>query len=1210
MEELAMKGDLLSDIRESYELYRTKTVHDDIQYLVSLLRETFKDPLTAKSYVGELYESGYKREVKKQRDAYYPVEVAFYESREPIEVLRIPSLDDLGIFNIHGERRFLPMRLSPAEGLSYSDKKQILQMTFPHRSISIEAKERLMKVKYGANRVSLHILVKAMLLDSGIDLDLCDYFSNAYIVTPLLGIAGKTDENIEDQMAKLNILDEYKKDYYRLGLTRRILNSMLTIDRALHRTLSRPVLNYPAGTRVTSDILKDMKKNLVNEVYVRSVPNLAGYTPKMIEFKLIPKGTENSALLKEVVPQYRDYNYIPEDIKGNWILNDVRLDKETLQTLANLGFKELQCSATPKAPLYKYRFEQEIIGNYTCRLGDVLGTNLPAGRSADEHVYFYNNRKLEPCLPENITAHDLMAVMSLLGYIRENKDDNPLLDKDAGFLKRVDSVNELFSESFREVAKDFVRKCKRKLDHAIRTRSLSYEEFKGLSVMWTKHLWNKNYTRSAETSNPLDTISQVCQIQTAIQTEAVEEMRQIAMGYYGRICPYETPAGPKLGITNVKALGARLRDGLLETPYQKVLKDNNGDITGLATNLTWMNASMEALYCIGDRLSLEKGADGRFRHKRVLARVRGANNEIVTEMVKLSRLDYVNAYGEQHCSPATAMIPFAASDEAARVSMAATMMKQSILLQSSEIPRVYTSMYRTCFENSTAYAVRARKDGIVDGLPVGRILLTYDDGTQEDINIAETHVTAKSVNFLNFRVKVGDRFREGDLLVDSAIMSGGIYSPGVNMMIAYIADGWEYEDAVVASSSAANKLTSVSATDVKHTIKRSSGYSIGVGRENYNKYIPEDGVITYARRINRNDTRREEREAIVARKTGGILYDIVRIEDDQDKVKYKCQLLSFNKLQVGDKIIGRHSNKGVISTIREDSKMPVFNNGVPVEMLFNPCGVPSRMNVGQNFEAYLGFVAMLLDINIQSNAFNGASRQEIVMLMQYVYDLANNDNADAVCSRYPLIPKSVHELAKRRHDSIKEWRGCFYPDGTAPLWNPKTGKHYENPVTFGVAYVLKLEHEVGSKIHVRAGMLEEEYKAVSKQPTEGASRGGGQRMGEMEIVAMAAYGANAVLEETLNAASDNIQARENMTLDCIGKTDLKTLGRSYPESVYQLMYFLEAVGVKMEGTEGELPDVSYERSKSRVNMDVRSLAVRNDKPSLDMRRVLRNGGSL
>jgi DNA-directed RNA polymerase beta subunit len=1205
MNEPQVVGDLLDDMKNSYDLYKQKGVFEDVEFLKGLLEESLGLKLKVQTDVSSLYESNYKREIKKQADAYYTVYVCFDGFSDKFELLRIPYLDDTGVFNVHGERRVLTMRLSPSPGISYSEKNASLQVALPSRSISFELKPKYVRVKYGNNMININRLLKAMLIKNGIDLNLTDYFSSAYIIRNIHEIDGMTNNTITDYITKFKILDEYASDNYALGNTRDVLNRTLTLDRAVDMTLNRPVLNYTEGTRITHAMIKELKKNLVNEVYVKAVPRIAGYIAQKTILGDIRKGTKNSLCLQQILADndmtvYSDYDYIPEDIKGGFILNaGVKLDNAFIETLADIGLKSIKCSTGSTTPAHEYRFEQEIIGNYTCRLGDVVGLDLPKGRFADEYVYYYNNPNLDAVPQDKLTVHDMLALTSLMGHIHEHPEENPLRDKDDGFLKRVESVNEIFSRAFRETAATFVKKYNRKIKESFFHRQVSYDVFKAFTIDWIKYMWVENYISVADTINPLATLSQVHQIKASVRKEPSDEMRKVSMAHYGRICPYETPAGPKLGLTTTKALGAKLRNGLLETPYQKVLKNSSGDVVGLSETITWMTPDMESNFCIGDRFDLINTG------KRVPARIKGANNKIVVEMVKLSRLDYVNAFAEQHLSLSASMIPFASCDESARVSMASGMMKQSILLQGSEIPRVYTSTYKKCFENSNMYVVRAKKDGVIDSMPTGKINVTYDDGTQEDIPVAETNVTAKSVNFLNFKVGIGDKFKAGDILADSAVARNGIYSPGVNLFVAYIPDGWSYEDAVVTSESAAIKLTSITATDVEHRVGRTSGYSISAGRENYNRYIPEDGIITYARRVKRDDQRRQEKEPIIARKTGGLLYNIERIEENKSKVKYKCQLLSFNRLQVGDKIIGRHSNKGVTSTIRKDSQMPVFTNGTPIELLFNPLGVPSRMNVGQNFEAYLGFVATLLDITIQSNAFNGASKEEVQLLMNYVYELANTSNADVVCAKYPMIPAEVHSHAKNRHNEIREWEGSFYPDGTARLWNPNTGKFYENPVAFGVAYILKLEHEVGNKIHVRAGMLEEEYTVISKQPTAGASKGGGQKMGEMELVAIAAHGANDFLEETLNSMSDNVQARENMTLESIGMSDKRVPGKSYPESVNQFMYLLEAAGIKMIGTEEELPDVSYENSKNKTISDIKNLITVSRRKENDMRKRLR-----
>lgn len=275
-------------------------------------------------------------------------------------------------------------------------------------------------------------------------------------------------------------------------------------------------------------------------------------------------------------------------------------------------------------------------------------------------------------------------------------------------------------------------------------------------------------------------------------------------------------------------------------------------------------------------------------------------------------------------------------------------------------------------------------------------------------------------------------------------------------------------------------------------------------------------------------------------------------------------------------------------------------NGRPLDILLNPCGVPSRMNIGQNFEAYLGFIAYLLDVYVESDPFNGATKGDIKLLMHYVWELANNENAKIVCSKYPMLPSTLHERAISRHAAIRDWAGCFNPDGTARLWNPATGKCLENVVTFGVPYMLKLEHEVNHKFHARAGMLEEDYSQISKQPTEGSARGGGQKMGEMELSALAAYGAADFLYETCNAMSDNVLDRVNTTLRMLNLPEYTQHGPSVPYAVEKFRYLLEVLGYKLTDDEGILPPCDAEYADSRTVPDIRSILARQKDADSDV----------
>lgn len=1190
---------LLEYQRASFNKYITETVYKDIDYLLSCLKENLQvTQIDAEVEVCDLHVSSRAVDIKKQPPAYYSVMARLTIDNvrypDPVEILRIPAMDDDGILNLDGKRRVLLMQLVAAERISYAADKRTISVTTPKRNITIlmDGKSDIL-VKYGSNtKIPFHKLLRAYNAIEHVYPDISTIYSAPAILSAFAADALMADESIVDEMGKLNVYNTYSGVDYSLGKTRDALNTVLSLDRAKGRILSRPVGTYGKGTRVDDAVLKYAYTHGINEIYVQAVPDIVGYSVAQ-NFRLtdIPAGTRNNDRLRAALPQYAEFSSIPEyAVTELYFTAKETLTAEDINLFVDVGLPFLNCKRPGSRPI-TVTFEEEVIGNYTVRLGDVFGANIPNGRSHDEWVYYYNNPTYQPTDSDNLNTHDLAALYSLCAFINTHPEENYLLDKDFGLLKRVDAADEIFSKSLRAVIPQFVKRYKTAMQRKLQANLVPASSFIGLTDMWIKHMRDSLYLDNADTLNPIASVAQTNFIVSNLPGEVPEKMRLLSMGYYGRICPYETPAGKKIGITNTRAIGAKIEDGILLTPYRRLIKNSSGAIVSVSPNITYMDAQQEAHYRIGDLLSLQQ-KDGQYLNNKVMARVPAANNQVTVESVDAFSLEYVNAFCEQHLSPTAALVPFAGSNDASRVSYATHMLKQSILVQGNQVPRVYTSMYRQCFEHSNTYVIRAKKDGFVCSIPIGMLQLTYDDGTEEDIPIKETSVTGHTINFLNFHVKEGDHFKKGDILVDSAIAKEGIYSPGVNLFVAYLADGYNYEDAIELSEHAANQFISISSETVTAQVSRQGNESIRAGREYYYHYIPENGVIANISKQNRSDSRAVSTDVIRSGRHSGILYQIERNLDERRAVEYRAHLLSFNRLRTGDKLAGRHSNKGTVSIVKKNSEMPCFMNGRPIDILLNPCGVPSRMNIGQNFEAFLGFVATLLDIHIESNSFNGATKGDIKLLMQYVWDLANNENATTVCSKYPMLPKELHDRAKMKHASIREWAGCFNPDGTAFLWNPETGKCLENPATIGVAYILKLKHEVNGKLHARAGMLEEEYSQISKQPTEGASAGGGQRMGEMELCALAAYGATDLLDETLNASSDNVIQRIDSTLNMLGLPELQTRQASVPHSVEMFRYLLEALGIKLSDDEGILPPCDADASDSREVLDLRGILSR------------------
>ena len=1233
-----LRLNLLEYQQQTYRHYIEETVLSDMDFMLSKMQEQFPfSDLIAEFKVQPRYQRDSKREMKHLNPAYYPVTARFRadgmwfpdKDHPPIEIFQIPDMDDDGILNFDGSRCMLLMRTASDMGVSYAMDNKRMSITTAKRNISIDFDNtKDFRIKYGKHAVPLHDLLRVFNVKEKVYKDPASLFTSAFIMKAFAAEEGQTDETIEDKYDKMNLYATYTGTEYVLGRARDYINEICSLRRAIGRKLSRPIGPFEKGHVVDEKVIEYTSKNFINEIYVKAIPDVVGSKlSHMVRISHLEEGSPYVGFLQEILPEFEGHLALPKDVyldTSNMIVFNPghRLTEEDVEILVHSDERFVDCEETINRVSVTLRvpFEEEIIGNCTVRYGDVYKGNIPEGRSYDEWVYYHNNPTLEPVDDTHLNTHDIAALYSLCSFIRRNPDDNFLLDKDSGMLKRVLAVDDLFSIALRTAIERFLAMYGRAIKDRLtgeKSTPLSSSNFISLSSEWRKIMRDNHYVESANLTNPMATIAQANHLIADIKTDRPpEKMRLLAMGFYGRVCPYETPNGKKLGITNTKAIGAKIENGILKTPYRAVLKDSKGNITGISSDVVYLTATEEAKWVIGDLITL-KMKDGKYLNTKVLARVPAPNNQVAIANVSANALDFVNAYCEQHLSPSAALIPFACADDAVRVTYATNMLKQSILVQGSQVPRVFTSMYRQCFNHSNTYALRAEKDGVVEEIYPGSIMLQYDGEEPIEIDINESTVTVHSINFLNFHVKTGDRFKKGDVLVDSLFAREGIYSPGVNLFAAYLADGYTYEDAVAVSEHAANQLISITNTKSEHRYKVNNSDSCRTENNYQYHYIREGGLIARATIRDGRDPRITRTHELRTDKQSGILHHIDR-KKDGSKLEYTAHLLSFNRLRTGDKMAGRHSNKGTVARVFKNSEMPCFANGRPIDIKLNPCGVPSRMNLGQNYEAYLGFVATLLDVYIESDAFNGATKGDIKLLMHYVWELANNPDARSVCDKYPMLPESLHEHAMKRHTEIRDWEGCFNPDGTARLWNPETGKYLANPVTFGVPYMLKLEQEVNLKIHARAGMLEEDYLRIYKQPPKGSARGGGQRMGEMELFALAAYGAKNFLDETMNASSDNVLARIERQLDELGLPSLSTDEKALPYSVEMFRYYLESLGVKLTDDKGMLPSMSREVALARTIPDVRSMLSRGrTKPKETMSipkesyfsRILKGGGT-
>lgn len=1303
---------------ESYKLFCEQTVFDRLFQFIERYGQTIdhkvtilppitvqtRDELNASNvlasrvrphnfYVGLPNDSEYRREIRTLPDrstqvfADLDIDGAIYRG---VEVFRLPEMDADGILNIAGERRTCTLRMTAADGLSFDGTT--LGLSIPLRNVSITMGNKDVKVKTPKGAVSLVDIAYLYAAKEGFDESINDLMCSAYIKSIIAKAPNLSYAAVASRLEAMRIYETWHSDVYRLGkVARDSLNKALSLDRAEGRVLSRdaldnkgkPIPGLTKGTRLTSEHIAKAKKHLCNSLFVKALPDVVGYKTANSNFiiSFIPAGTPIPNAVRPYLPQeLRDMpaarqslwfhteheaTEVKDDvllIKGDPIFlqaGNVPLTQEVIELLATDPTLDKLTVASTAQQFFDITFEEEVVGNYTVRYGDVFGTDVPAGHSADDWVCFYNNPDLNPTgdLDDFLRFGDWLGLLSLVSYVRRHPNEHKLVNKDSGMLKRIQGPNELFDSAFDSVFRSIFRMKKAAWTQQINNHnSIMPPDLRQLFISWRKTLWEQNIIAAASFQNPLIHTQQVNLIDSGAGVkEPPNAMRMLSTGFYGRIDPYETPSGKRLGMVNTAAIGCRIdpHTGIMYTRYLRVLKSKQGSkVTDCWIDPNaWveMDAQEETQYRIGDKLSLTYTQDGsHFKNTKVVARTPDGRGGHTIETVDSWDLEYVNYHSLQSLSVTNALVPFVGANESARLTLGSGMLKQSILVQYNEKPRMFTSMYRQLFQHSTTYCCHAKQRGIVvevssrhvyvaqpnaeylSHVPYGA-KLTDRQIKQLHLNAAEwgdgdvysvraTTITKQNINIINYLVKPGDWVEAGDILYEASIVKDGLYSPGCNFLCSYIPDGYNYEDAVEISESAAAKFTSISIEtrniSLPFHIKSAPVVDARVGQ-----YLREgDPMVDFIiEKDGHNIPKRYD-----AGNHAGFLLDVVHDPSETTgRSKYLAYIIAFNRLRIGDKLIGRHSNKGTSSIVQPNSKMPRFMNGVPVDVNLNPMGVPSRLNIGQNYEGYLGFIAYLLDIYVESDSFNSASKADIRTLMHYVWECANN-GVEVANAKFPQLPAGLKQHALTRKEAMSQWAGCFNPDGTAYLINPASGKLYATPVTFGMPYMLKLEHEVTRKIKARAGELDnEEYSMIHQQPVEGAARGGGERVGEMEMVALSAYGAQHLVEETINADSDNVVERIYSAMEDVGVRDvrLRTPGAIFdrvhavPHSVEYLRYMLEALGIDLDSDLLPSPDIAT--ASARVVPDKRNYTrtnpVEGDKEDKDVDAAMamfRGGGKV
>lgn len=1194
---------LLKDLRESFDKFINEGVYEALESINEIM---------------ETEDSHYKKLIFK------PTLVEGFGSDDPhiqikcypegcseagaIRVIDLPYMDNLGKLHFNKNVKSFVCKLASSDDVSYDLAKQTLSLVLASRMIKITVSGKSKKIEahgFGRSTISLAALAAFIAYEDGEQIDVWDIIRNPLLIPTLEAVKRKPEEipvfyaqtrmvdyDTSDKKSGTMLIHNLREEpAYAVTRIRHSINKAVSLDRALGETLSRPVLNYEAGSYVTPAVIQDLKRNKINCIYVQTVvPDstskiAGGMVNKQLTYTVLGKGWTVTKYLADRIPELDKYPTIPTDTPvPHHLLNDFSFkgkyaSKEILDFLQGAGEPGVYIGSDA-TPCY---FETEILSNHTLQYGDVYSQAecQTMGVSPHEWFCYLNDNTDSSYRKDRLYADDLLALLSTIGYILL-RGKSVFLDRDKDFLKKVETP---------EIA------LKRELIYAIRKHVNTYRDsvrqyvktgdpgkgviFDALTHSFIKRLNEKKLLDRCDVTNYAAEISQALHVSVDMK-EPPEIVRRISTPYYGRLCPFETPEGKRLGLVNTKALGCEIKDGNLLCTVRKVF--HNGGTLTISNQIETLSVDQELQYRITDVLELTPGEkEGEYLNTRIKAKVPNpsitGDRQIIAEIMA-EDLDYVYSHTESLISPTVSLIPFATTDDAIRVSFGSKMIKQGIYLLNPDKPRVQTSMYRDIFKCSDAYLLVAEKTGTVTAIDIGRITVMYDGDTDETVyKVNEFAANTERVLCMRYRVRENERVVRGQILADSSASQDGVYCPGKNLLVAYMPTGYNYEDAVHTSMEASVEMTSPSAKFVRRKI---SG-SYEVNRDGMYKYYKAGEKITTVTKKQGNFIDAHD----VHTNVSGIWYSI----DDTGMGgarELHFNLLGYRKLTVGDKVSGRHGNKGVDAKVDSNSSMPMLPNGTPIQILLNPHGLPSRMNAGQIMEAHLGLVATVLGIYINSDSFNGASLQEVQMLMKMTYELANCGNKElcwSIMSKYGM-PRELQETVYGNMDQVLDWAGTFDEVGDCRLYNPMTGKWFPHKITIGVSTILKMKQEGESKIHGRGGPLEEEYMMTSAQPTSGGARGGGQAMGGMESWAVQSYGASNVAHDMVTVNSDDEVGRTNKLLDAFGSPVRIPERYAAPRALTNFIYYLEALGLKLEDDEGLLPAVDKYTSQERYIYDV------------------------
>ncbi len=1059
-----------------------------------------------------------------------------------------PKMTPSGTFIINGAERVIISQLVRSPGVYYNmtrdktGKKLFSATVIPNRGAWLEYESDQNDVFYvridKSRKQLITVFLRALGLDSNSDIS--EFFGNDERILATLekDSTGNTTEALLEVYKKLRpgepptidtakahidglFFDEHRYDLSRVG--RYKYNKKLAIsDRLRNQVLAEPAVSpltgeiiAEAGTRVSKELAYEIEQAGVKVIHVEA----DGVTVKVISNGMVD------------APAY--------------------LPMFTVEELEAIGINE------------KVSFE------VLCRILDTCGEDKEALAEALE-------RDCDLLIPKHITIDDIFASVNYLDCLAH----------DVGHLDDIDHLGNRRIRSVGELLQNQIRIGFTRMERVVRERmSLQAQEnntvtpqalinIRPVLAAVKEFFGSSQLSQFMDQTNPLSELTHKRRLSALgpgglTRERAGFEVRDVHYSHYGRMCPIETPEGPNIGLISYLATFARINKyGFVEAPFRRVDKE-----TGVVLDeIEYMTADVEDEFRVA-QANEPLDENGRFAKSKVMIRYRGEFQEVENTVA-----DYMDVSPRMVVSVATAMIPFLENDDANRALMGSNMQRQAVPLLKPQAPIVGTGMeYKAAVDSGVA--VIATNAGVCTKVSADLVEITTDDGSIDEYQIIK-FMRSNQGTCINQRpvVSVGMRVEKGDVIADGPATDEGEISLGKNVLIGFMTwEGYNYEDAVLVNEKIVSDdvFTSIhieeyptEARDTKLGPEEITRDIPNVGDDAL-KDLDENGIIRIGAEVRSGDIlvgkvtpkgeteltaeerllraifgekAREVRDTSLRVPHGeyGIVVDVeVFTRENSDELspgvnkEVRVYIAQKRKISVGDKMAGRHGNKGVVSRIIPQVDMPFLPDGTPLDIVLNPLGVPSRMNIGQVLEVQLGRAARELGWKVMTPVFDGAHEQDIVDLLK---------------------------------------KAGLREDGKIDLYDGRTGQKFDNPVTVGVMYFLKLLHLVDDKIHARSTGP---YSLVTQQPLGGKAQFGGQRFGEMEVWALEAYGAAYTLQEILTVKSDDVVGRVK-TYEAIVK-GLNVPKPGIPESFKVLVKELQSLALDVRVLDDEGAEIDLKQ---------------------------------